>query len=297
MGADGRTDRSSAPARAGEIVTWVVLAVFALVLLLPDAFPRTFGSPLVEPAVILLPLLFVLVHGARRYGVTGILVFLALCFGISNIMENVGVATGFPFGRYHYTDVMGPKLGLVPLLIGPSYAGMGYVSLVLAKVLLGTEQRPDPWDTVSVPVVAAFIMVGWDVCMDPAYSTVNRNWIWEKGGGYFGVPFVNFLGWFLTVYLFQQLFALYEARWCRPPVPALPMSHWLQASAFMFLWALDFLAYYAGYDDVPVTDAAGRTWQTGDIYATGAVISLVTLLFVAVLSFFVIVRRRYDPPS
>ena len=27
----------------------------------------------------------------------------------------------------------------------------------------------------------------------------------------------------------------------------------------------------AGYDSGSVTDAAGRTWQSGDIYATGAV--------------------------
>jgi hypothetical protein len=31
------------------------------------------------------------------------------------------------------------------------------------------------------------------------------------------------------------------------------------------------LAVDAGYDNVSVTDAAGRTWQSGDIYATGAV--------------------------
>jgi hypothetical protein len=30
----------------------------------------------------------------------------------------------------------------------------------------------------------------------------------------------------------------------------------------------------AGYDNVSVTDAAGRTRQSGDIYATGAVTAL-----------------------
>jgi len=53
----------------------------------------------------------------------------------------------------------------------------------------------------------------------------------------------------------------------------------------------------AGSDNVSVTDAAGRTWQSGDIHATGAVICFVTLMFVAVLSFFVIVRRGYDPSA
>jgi len=31
------------------------------------------------------------------------------------------------------------------------------------------------------------------------------------------------------------------------------------------------LAVDAGYENVSVADAAGRTWQSGDIYATGAV--------------------------
>lgn len=97
--------------RTTDIVLWLFLGLFALVLLLPDAFPRTFGSPIVEPAVLLLPLCFVLIHGSIRYGLTGILVFLALVFVVSNIMENVGVATGFPFGRYQYTDAWDPSWG------------------------------------------------------------------------------------------------------------------------------------------------------------------------------------------
>src|ERR1700732_5270330 len=125
--------------------------------------------------------------------------FLALCLGISNVMENIGVLTGFPFGHYHYTDVLGPKLFLVPLLIGPAYFGTGYLSWVLASVLLCTDQRRDRLPTFVVPVIAAFIMVGWDLCFDPAASTIAHMWIWENGGGYFGVPLTNFLGWYLTV--------------------------------------------------------------------------------------------------
>ena len=47
--------------------------------------------------------------------------------------------TGFPFGWYHYSDALGPKLFLVPLLIGPAYFGMGYLSWALARAILGDE--------------------------------------------------------------------------------------------------------------------------------------------------------------
>jgi hypothetical protein len=39
-----------------------------------------------------------------------------------------------------------------------------------------------------------------------------------NGGGFFGVPLVNFLGWTLTVYLFMQVFARYLRS--RGPLPA-----------------------------------------------------------------------------
>lgn len=38
-----------------------------------------------------------------------------------------------------------------------------------------------------------------------------------NGGGYFGVPLINFLGWTFTVYLFMQVFALYLRN--RGPMP------------------------------------------------------------------------------
>jgi uncharacterized membrane protein len=31
--------------------------------------------------------------------------------------------SGFPFGHYYYTDNLGTKLFLVPVLIGPAYLG------------------------------------------------------------------------------------------------------------------------------------------------------------------------------
>jgi len=113
-------------------ILWLLIAVYAFVTVLADAFPRTFSSPANLPLGIVIPLLFALVHGAVRYGAKGIFSFMVLCLGISNVMENMGVLTGFPFGRYHYTDVLGPKLFLVPLLIGPAYFGTGYLSWVLA---------------------------------------------------------------------------------------------------------------------------------------------------------------------
>jgi uncharacterized membrane protein len=272
---------------------WLLIAAYAAVTVIPDAFPRQFASSYNLALAIFVPLAFALLHGAIRYGVGGIIVFLVLCLGVSNIYENVGVLTGFPFGRYHYTDVLGPKLFQVPLLIGPAYFGTGYVSWVLANILLGPDRRRDGVATFLVPVVATFIMVGWDVCLDPGSSTVQHIWIWENGGGYFGVPLTNFLGWYLTVYTFLQLFALYLAR--RPVTTrSLSPGYWWQACIMFLVMALDFPAGYFSGENGSVTDATGRAWQIADINETAAIVSLYTMLFVAIASMAALVLRGME---
>ena len=110
-----------------------------------------------------------------RYGGKGIAAFAIICLVVSNVIENIGVATGFPFGPYHYTDVLGPKLGYVPLMIGPAYLGVGYLSWVLATILVGDVKRgADAFQTFATPLIGAFIMVLWDLSMDPSASTVAQ---------------------------------------------------------------------------------------------------------------------------
>jgi len=58
---------------------------------------------------------------------------------------------------------------------------------------------PCAFMTFAVPFIAAFVMVMWDLTFDPRASTIEHQWIWEQGGGYFGVPLTNYLGWFFTV--------------------------------------------------------------------------------------------------
>ena len=84
---------------------------------------------------------------------------------------------------------------------------------VLAHVLLDKLDRQiDSPSLFAIPVIAAFIMVMWDMSIDPLISTVMHQWIWHDGGSYFGVPFSNFLGWFLCVYTVFQFWAIYLMR-------------------------------------------------------------------------------------
>ena len=216
-------------------LSWTFVAVFTVVTLVwrlvPDALPPLVSMMLVT----LLPFVFVFVHGSVNYRFRDMLVFAVITLVVSNIFENMSILTGFPFGHYYYTDGLGPKLFLVPILIGPAYLGTGYLSWMLARVILGaTEQRLPGNSIFTVPVLASFIMVSWDLSIDPIASTINHNWIWEQGGNYFGVPFSNFMGWFLTVFVFFQLFALYLRGRQNTYAQVQPVSrgYWLQAVVF-----------------------------------------------------------------
>jgi putative membrane protein len=270
------------------MLLWGLVALFA-VETVAGVFYQNLASTVLQLATMIA---FMLLHGALRYRVEGIVVFAVICLVVSNIFENLGVASGFPFGPYHYTDALGPKLFYVPLMIGPAYLSVGYMAWVLGTILTGDVRRgAGAFSTFATPFVAAFIMVLWDLTMDPSASTVQKWWIWESGGGFFGVPVSNYLGWFLTVYVFMQLFALYLR--ARAPVPELlqPKSYFIQAIAMYAIVALGFVLTFLVEDSAPVTDATGAAWLSGDIYETAAITGLFTMMFVVVLAAIKVVQR------
>jgi uncharacterized membrane protein len=271
MGADGATNGWTAP------LLWVlaaasVLSHLAVILL---HLPQAVGGAMLASSLTL----FGLVHGASTYGWRGILFFLAVCLGVSNAFENLSILTGFPFGWYHYSDAMGSRVFLVPLQIGPAYFGVGYLSWTVARATLGDDDRRLAgllW--FATPVVASFIMVSWDLTIDPMMSTIAGNWVWHHGGSYFGVPLSNFLGWYLTVYVFFQCFALYArskfASYTKTP------SYWaMPLFAHTPIVISPILSLLVGTEpSAAVTDPAGHLWQTHDIRSVAALESLFTAL-------------------
>jgi uncharacterized membrane protein len=229
-------------------------------------------------ALHVLPLLvFALIHGGMFYGRRGMLIFFAICFVAGNLFENLGVATGFPFGRYYFTDAMGPKLFQVPILVGLAYVGMGYLSWTLARVILGNLRSPLVGTRViTLPLVAAFIMIAWDFANDPVWANVDRLWVWQDGGAYFGAPLTNFLGLYWVYYVIHQSFAIYLRG--RSPIPGpLPAGYWRWAIIFYALCAAGGIIFVL-LKRVPavVFDATGTPWNGSAI--TGACVLVSTFV-------------------
>jgi uncharacterized membrane protein len=264
-------------------VLWAICLLFALYTLVSGLLPGIVPDGIDGPVVTVLLVVFALVHGARRYGWSGILVFVVICLLVSNTSENLSILTGFPFGRYYYTEVLGPKLFLVPVLIGGAYAGAGYLSWIVAHVLLDRMGPSDRFAIWALPIVSAVLMVSWDLSLDPSASTVGKSWIWIDGGGFFGVPFQNFVGWYLTVLLFLAPFSVYQST--RPVRESQNRDFWSQAIIMYFLLGLHYpLLYLRSTDSGQVTDPTGRVWNTGDIRTTAALVAIFTMIAFALVA-------------
>lgn len=189
---------------------------------------------------ILAGLVFTVVHGGLALGWKRVAVFIGITVAVSFTSEAVGVATGCVFGNYHYTDNLGPKILGVPPLIQAGYVAMSYASLIVARIILGAIATPAGWRFVAVALAGAFIMVSWDVAMDPYQSTISGDWIWHDGGPYFGVPLHNYAGWFGTVFLFLLLYQAYEKTnpVSAPTSPASSRWFWSEPVVFYALMAV-----------------------------------------------------------
>ncbi|MGC2621260.1 MAG: carotenoid biosynthesis protein [Acidobacteriaceae bacterium] len=149
--------------------------------------------------------LFSLVHccateGPRRTGL-----FFAVSAIVTYAMEEIGVRSGLIFGAYHYSSSLGVKLGHVPVLIPLGWFMMIYPAQRVARAILPRLDTRSLPGIAALAALAALVVTAWDLVMDPAMSTIGRNWVWEKGGAYFGVPRHNYAGWLLTTFIVYAL--------------------------------------------------------------------------------------------
>ncbi len=225
-------------------------------------------------------LVFVCLHGWYRYGWQTMLIFFGITLAITWSAESLSIETGIPFGNFHYTDLLGDKIGHVPILIIPAYFFNGYLAWTLGNLFAGNlTAGMHRKDVVRVPLISTVIMVMWNLSFDPIMSTIEGNWVWHDGGFYFGVPLSNFIGWFITVFLVFQLFSFFLLWSGHFDVPSLRMSHWY---LFPFMYMVQGLPSIL-YSFFRENDA--------NIYQPIALITFLTMFLPAIASIFVIRYR------
>ncbi len=122
---------------------------------------------------------------------------LVLVPGLGWLSEVIGSRTGYPFGPYHYTDVLQPQVARVPILIPLAWLMMMPPSWAVGSLLF-------PHSLLLRWIVAAAAFTAWDVYLDPMMVSW-RFWEWKRKGAYVGIPLVNFAGWFGVALLITAL--------------------------------------------------------------------------------------------
>lgn len=111
------------------------------------------------------------------------------CAGLLGFLAEIsGVWTGFPFGRYEYTQAFAPLLFRVPLVMVCAWAVLaGYLDALLRPVV------PRP---LGLAIAGALGLTAIDLVLDPVAAGPMNLWKWETAGYYYGIPLTNFAGWF-----------------------------------------------------------------------------------------------------
>ncbi|WP_305783763.1 carotenoid biosynthesis protein [Symbioplanes lichenis] len=267
-----RTLERAGTASSGWDTAARVLTGLAVLVTVAMPFAGLTGNVVIFAAV---PLAVIL--AGRRYGWKAAGIYLVVAFVVANVFENLSIATGFPFGTYHYPGTS-PRIGDFPVQVAVAYCAIGMISWLVASTLLDNADRrladrDDPARRITVvtlPALAAAVMTMFDVGTDSAASTIQHAWVWDNGGGVFGVPWTNYLGWWFVTYIFFQIFALVLFRGGATTRAAddtrrEPLA---QAVTVYFLLAAVTMIQFFTQENEVVVDAAGQTWNTGDLYAS-----------------------------
>ena len=247
-----------------------------------------------------LPLIGLLIAAARSYSLTSValvaccivlfltawwsarqllgrrntLVFASIGLSLGWFAEQMGSSRGWFFGRYTYTDVLGPRLGDVPWAIALMWFALCYVGYQMAQLMLWRCLMPiqQSWPMrILTALLAAMLITAFDLGADPYFVFVLKAWIMQKtDGGWFGETLQGFAGWMLISFLIVILVQCLLKPTPAPPISkriafaaALPILIYASGMIFQMIWGHPIetraVAFFAM--GIPTLTAAFAWWQ------------------------------------
>jgi putative membrane protein len=152
--------------------------------------------------------------------------------GLAWLVEFIGSQSGFLFGEYDYTHVLQPQLGGVPLLIPLAWLMMLPPAWAVAERIAAGRR----FAKITFVLVSALAFTAWDLFLDPQMVAWDF-WRWVAPGGYFGIPWTNYLGWLVISGLMTVIV-------CPKNLPIIPLvaiyilTWLLQTIGQLFFWGL-----------------------------------------------------------
>lgn len=150
------------------------------------------------------------------------------------VVETFAIATGFPYGSFQYSDLLGFKLfGITPWTIFFAWSPLILAAFAVAKSLSLTR-------SLRIFLIAALLVI-FDLVLDPG-AVFFSFWKFSAKGWYYGVPWTNFMGWLITGILGALLVEYVIDR----IKPLLPVPVQLIESTFLTVFFWTFVAVFAG---------------------------------------------------
>jgi uncharacterized membrane protein len=224
--------RSIAPIR--RLLLDASLACAAVTVVLQIGYPLVAGTARdrITLAIVIAFSAAVIGHAAATLGRHGVLA-VAAAGGLGFAAEVFGVHSGIPFGRYEYSNTLGPRLAGVPIVVGLAWAMMAWPAALAARRLA----RSGP----ARIAIGAWALAAWDLFLDPQ-QVADGHWMWRQPSphlpGVADVPLTNLLGWVLVATVCSATIQhLVAERPVHPDEPMVGLYLWTYASSGLALAA------------------------------------------------------------
>ncbi len=142
------------------------------------------------PFTLLFTMLILLINHTHWKPSLAIALLVIMILGF--VVELIGIKTGFPFGFYSYSTVLGPQIGNTPLIMGVNW-GM----LVYAGTLFFHSKAIPNW---LKPIFTGLLLVILDIFLEP-FAIKWSLWTWYETVP----PFQNYLSWTIIAIFFSWL--------------------------------------------------------------------------------------------
>lgn len=257
-----------------HIPAWALgAALIGLVIFTSARYPLPTAGLVLASALMFAACLW---SAQQLLGKSHALKFAALALSIGWFAEQMGSSRGWFFGRYTYTDVLGPQLGNVPLVIPIMWFALCFTGYTLASLLLWhrpVHPRPGWVSGGLTALIAAMIVTAFDLGADPYFVFVLKAWIMAKtDGGWFGETLQGFAGWMVIAYAIVAAFQGWSASLATPEVNTpnrratlVPLGLYASALAFQLAFGhpieIRAIAFFAMGLPLVVACVAWWAWQ------------------------------------
>lgn len=169
---------------------FMALTLFGLFGTAISTFSKIDPGVIAPITTVLIVLLGATIVGLGFRNWVAIIALLILCGGA----EVIGVTTGFPFGKYEYTNRWWPTVALGEHHLYPLLIPFAWL-LIVGSCYGILRTRFAKWPSVFLGALMATLI---DMPMERAMTHVFGYWKWNPVGPIFGAPIQNSIGWFVV---------------------------------------------------------------------------------------------------